>query len=179
MKTIRRGSYHRINIFVNLSTVNLSTICQIEELWIEICGYIGFSDAHAKFNASDEVSLMIRRKRGKTKLKKCFDDTRLKEAKRTKIIADNFRNIGDVKKEKVEWDRLRNLLTLLYKENIRDQREVQKLISTYWSLEKEKICVALFMEGLPSTTKGILNIHERYLNNLTATRILNLRQEEI
>ena len=171
-KTQSRGSYHRLP-----SSISLSNISQVEELWFEICGYIGYDDSRAKFNASDDISLMIRRKRGITKLKRTFDDTRIREAKRTKTIADNFRNMGDQEQEKVAWDSLSRLLNLFYKEHVRDQKEVQDIISSCWSLTKDKICVSLFIEGLSSTTTGILNLHERYLNNLTATRILN--QEEV
>ena len=172
-KTKSRGSYYRLP-----SSINLSNISQIEDLWFEVCGYIGYDDAHAKFNASDDISLMIRRKRGRIKLKRTYDDTRIREAKRTKTIADNFRNMGGQEQEKVAWDRLSRLLHLFYREHVNDQKEVQDIISSCWSLTKDKICVALFMEGLPCTTTGILNLHERYLNNITATIIFSREQVE-
>ena len=75
-KTKSRVSYYRLP-----SSIKLSLISQIQELWFEVCGYIGYDDARTKFNASDYTSLMIRLKRVMTKLKRYFDDTSIREAR--------------------------------------------------------------------------------------------------
>ena len=161
-KVLSRGSYSR-----SPSDVRLLVIYQIDILWDQVCDYIGHDDAHEIFCASNEISLMIRRKRVMIRLKQSFDDNRHREAKRIENIANNLRRTGDIEQERAEWDRLRRHLHSLFMDHEKDEKEVQSLVSSCWSLTRSKICVALHLEGLPTTAPGILQLNERYLNNFT------------
>ena len=161
-KTLSRGSYHR-----SPSSGNLSMIFQIDDLWDAVCTYIGDNGVHETFNASEEISMFIRRKRGIVRVEKDYNKTRKNEAKRTETICDNWAKFGNKEKEKVEWDKLRRLLHELFKSYQKEMKETQELISSSWSQIKYKVCLALYIEGLPTTAEGILSLHERYLNNFT------------
>ena len=111
--------------------------------------------------------MFIRRKRGIVRVEKDYNKTRKNEAKRTETICDNWAKFGNKEKEKVEWDKLRRLLHELFKSYQKEMKETQELISSSWSQIRYKVCLALYIEGLPTTAEGILSLHERYLNNFT------------
>ena len=60
----------------------LSRIVEIDFLWEKVVEYIGYDEG---LNASEDISLMIKRKRGLISLKKDFDLNRHRESRRTKI----------------------------------------------------------------------------------------------
>jgi len=63
-KILSRGSHSR-----SPSDVRLLAIYQIDTLWNQVCDYIGHDDANEIFCASNDISSMIRRKRGMISLK--------------------------------------------------------------------------------------------------------------
>ena len=161
-KILSRGSHSR-----SPSDVRLLAIYQIDTLWNQVCDYIGHDDANEIFCASNDISLMIRRKRGMIRLKKFYDDDRRREAKRIEIVANSLRLFGKEEQERVVWDGLRKRLHHMFKNHEKDEKEVKRLVSSCWSLTRSKICVALHLEGLPTTASGILQLNERYLHNFT------------
>ena len=69
--------------------------------------YIGYDEG---LNASEDISLMIKRKRRLISLKKDFDLNRHRESRRTKIEADKAASVGDELKEIIYWKSLNSLL---------------------------------------------------------------------
>ena len=85
----------------------LSCIVEIDFLWEKGFEYIGYNEG---LNASEDISLMIKRKRELISLKKDFDLNRHRESRRTKIEADKAASERDVFKERIYWNSLNSLL---------------------------------------------------------------------
>ena len=108
---------------------------------------------------------MIKRKRGLISLKKDYDLSRHKESRRTKIEADKAASVGDEFKERIYWNSLNSLLHQFFLNYEKEKKEIQDHIISCWEQSKDKICLALYLENIPLTTKGILLLNERYMNN--------------
>ena len=49
----------------------------------------------------------------------------------------------------------------------KEKKEIQDHIISCWEQSKDKIGLALYMEDIPLTKKGILLLNERYMNKFT------------
>ena len=92
-----------------LGPCTLSRIFEIYILWGKVFEYIGYDESKG-LNASEDISLMIKRKKGLISLKKNFDLNRQRESRRTKIEADKAASEGDVFNERIYWNSLHSLL---------------------------------------------------------------------
>ena len=115
--------------------------------------------------------MMIRRKRGLTSLKKDYDLNLHKASRWTLIEADKAASVGDKLKERFEWNNLNRLLHQLFLSHENDKKEIQDVILSCWEQSKGKICLALYLEDIPLTTKGILLLNESYMNNFALRQI--------
>ena len=78
-------------------------------------------------------------------------------------------SVGDKLRKRFEWDSLNRLLHQLFLSHEKDKKEIQDVIVSCWEQSKGKICLALYLEDIPLTTKGILLLNERYMNNFVRT----------
>ena len=145
---------------------DLSRILKIDLLFRKIFEYIGNGEAE-EFNASEDISMMIRRKRGLIRLKEDYDLTRCRVSRKFVIAANKAASVGDEHLEKIEWDNHKRLLHELFLTYENDRKEVQDLIVSCWEQKKDKICLALYLEEIPATLAGILLLNKRYMNNFT------------
>ena len=145
---------------------DLSRILKIDLLFRKIFEYIGNGEAE-EFNASEDISMMIRRKRGLIRLKEDYDLTRCRVSRKFEIEANKAASVGDEHLEKIEWDNHKRLLHELFLTYENDRKEVQDLIVSCWEQKKDKICLALYLEEIPATLAGILLLNKRYMNNFT------------
>ena len=85
-RTVKKHNTNFISTYCSrvrsLGPYTLSRIVEIDFLWEKVVEYIGYDEG---LNVSEDISLMIKRKRGLISLKKDFDLNRHRESRRTKI----------------------------------------------------------------------------------------------
>ena len=113
--------------------------------------------------------MMIKFKRGFISLKKNHDLTCHKESRWTNIKTYKEASVGDKLKKRFECDSLNRLLHQLFLSHEKGKKEIQDVIVSYWEQSKGKICLDLYLEYIPLTTKCILLLNERYINNFART----------
>ena len=166
-KTVKKhGSKFRSRFsrVLALEYCTLSRILEIDTTRQKVFEYTGYYEG---LNASEDISLMIKRKRGLISLKKDYDLSRHRASRRNLIEADKAASERNVDKERIYWDSLDRLLHQFFLNYEKEKKEIQDHIISFWEQSKDKICLALYLEDIPLTTKGILLLNERYMNNFS------------